>query len=178
VPTAKPPLDAERLKRLEAAIERLSGNVVGLSTSLAIIGELNERQFMLEKRATLTEERAEQIAKVAVNKEFLGKELVTLQVANRRRLTGVMAMLFVLLVLIGYTRYESVHQIDDRLVGSNEVCISTDKHIDIELKLLTSGKQPPPPVIQKTIHDLALLRRDCNKLFGPQTRPSFFQGIL
>lgn len=169
--------DGDRIERLERATERLSENVAGLSTSLAIVSEINARQAKLETRTAVAEAKAHEVSKNAVNKQYLQSELLTVQAANRRWRAWIISAIFGVLMLLTYVRFESVHQINDRLDGSLQVCRTTDAHLDIEIRLLS---QPAPgrtisPAILEAISDMKKLRQDCNALFGPQNRPHFVQ---
>lgn len=93
-----PPFDDDRIGRLEAATERLSQNVVGLSTSLSLVTEITKRQSELEARATRSEVKAEEVAKTAVNKDFLTKQQLIYRRAIMQRVTG-FAIAGVLLLL-------------------------------------------------------------------------------
>lgn len=169
--------DAERMRRLEAAIQRLSENVSALSTSLALIGEISERQSHLEQRAALTARQAAEIAKTAVNKQLLNKEILTIEQANRRRVITIGMIVVVLLVLIGYTRYESVHQISSRLEANYSLCSAANAHIQYEIDLISKSPSPDRKAVTDAVDGLKHLKRNCDVLFGPQNNPSFFEGL-
>lgn len=168
--------DAERMRRLEAAIQRLSENVSALSTSLALIGEISERQSHLETKAALTARQAAEIAKTAVNKELLNKEILTIEQANRRRYISIGLVVLVLLALIAYTRYESVQQISSRLEANYSLCTSANDHIQYEINLISKSPGDPAKV-KDAVDGLRHLKRNCDALFGPQNSPSFFEGL-
>lgn len=156
--------DNDRIGRLEAATERLSQNVVGLATSLAIVSEITQRQEDIEARTATAEAKAV-IAETSATQ--VRQDLVT-QSEQRERLRMMVIIGFgVVLLLLAYIRYESVAQIKDRNHISYLVCENTNTRVDTQAQIVERAGDKK---------DAALLRSqktDCNKVYGSHNNPSF-----
>lgn len=100
MPTRGPQYDDDRIGRLESATERLSQNVVGLATALALVSEINQRQLELEERASITEIKAEA---VAVTTAQVAQEAVDFRKAALTRIytISIVAVLVVVALVAG-----------------------------------------------------------------------------
>lgn len=165
-----PEASAARIERLEAAIERLSQNVIALSTSLALIGEINDRQAQLEVRTAETESKADS---AVIRQHAFDEELLTVHAANTRWRAWIVTSLVVIIALLGYVRYESVDQIGGRLQANKSLCEAANAHIQYEIELIESSPSPDHKAVVAAANGLKGLKRDCNKLFGPQNKPSY-----
>jgi cell division protein ZapA (FtsZ GTPase activity inhibitor) len=166
----------ERIQRLEQATERLSSNVIGLSTALALVTEISERQAEVETRQSDIENKAHDAKVVA---EDLSKKYLTVERARTRTHVFYSMWLLLLLFFISYTRYQSIQQIHDRLVASHAGCVKSNQRVDTEIDFLNSlisPKSSPEGVakVRGYIQKLEEQKGDCST-FDPKTNtPGFF----
>lgn len=162
--------DNARLDRLESATKRLSDNVIGLSTSLALVTEIGNRQAETERRATLAEAKADK----AITKEQLDAGIEALdQVRKSRNLTYflvALALVVSLAVAIGYTRLKTVEQINDRLRASNSACEAANKRTNALIGVLDrfatlSTQAETKSYFTDASKQIAATRSDCDALF-------------
>jgi regulator of replication initiation timing len=156
--------DNDRIGRLEAATERLSQNVVGLSTSLAIVSEITTRQEEIEKRAA----RAEAKAVIAETSTSRVQEDLVSQEEERRRLRTMVVIGFAVVVgLLAYIRYESVQQISERNKVAYQVCENTNIRVETQAQIVERAHDKPDATLLRT------QKTDCKKAYGPKNNPSF-----
>lgn len=151
--------------RLEAATERLSQNVVGLSTSLAMVTEITQRQTQIETRTAEAENKAIAAAQTTTQVQ---SDLLTLHEAHRRERIGAAIVVVIFLALLAYVRYESVSQIKDRNKVSYEVCQNTNLRVETQADIVQrAGDRPDADKLRSQ-------KTDCDKAYGPRNTPGFF----
>lgn len=157
----------DRLGRLEAATERLSQNVVGLSTSLAIVTEISQRQTDIEATALNAVQQALDAAKDATSAK---EDVLTVQEARKRSQFGFVVFAVVVLAILAYIRYESVAQISERNRVSYRVCENTNARVELQAEIVRRAGDA------RDAQRLRAQEIDCKKEWGPQNDPSFLGG--